>query len=101
MRNLERRSGVEDAERVEGCFDLVVQRHRVGPDLARQPGFLQPPDAVFAELKSDIEALRALEKDAEAANFTGAYIPMAERTAQMLHSIEVERVLAEMSMRLR
>lgn len=48
-----------------------------------------------------IEALRALEKDSEAANFTGAYIPMAERTAQMLHSLEVERVLTEIGMRLR
>lgn len=47
-----------------------------------------------------IEALQKLE-EGTVADFTGAYIPMAERTAQMLHSLEVERVLAELDMRLR
>ena len=45
-----------------------------------------------------IEALRKLESSSHGANFSGAYIPMAERTAQMLHSLEVERVLAEFGM---
>lgn len=48
-----------------------------------------------------IEALKELEAGSHGANFTGAYIPMAERTAQLLHSLEVERVLAEFGMGLR
>ncbi|WP_313770401.1 Rossmann-like and DUF2520 domain-containing protein [Corynebacterium anserum] len=48
-----------------------------------------------------IDALRELEDNTHGMNFSAAYIPMAERTAQLLHSLEVERVLAEYTRRLR
>lgn len=48
-----------------------------------------------------IEALKELERNSEATNFVGAYHSMAERTAQVLGSLEVERVLSELAMRLR
>lgn len=41
-----------------------------------------------------IDALAELDDASQDTNFAAAYIPMAERTAQMLHSIEVERVLS-------
>ncbi len=42
------RAGVEDAVGVERPLDPLVELHRLGPELARQPGPFQPADAVFA-----------------------------------------------------
>ena len=49
-----------------------------------------------------IAALEELsDGSAGSASFTAAYTTMAERTAQMRHAIEVERVLADKTMGLR
>ena len=41
-------AGVEDAERIEGVLDPVRQGHHVLAQIGRQPGPLEPADAVLA-----------------------------------------------------
>ena len=45
---LDSRAGIEDAVRVQRVLDPPVEFHRLRPELAGQPGPLEPPDAVLA-----------------------------------------------------
>lgn len=48
-----------------------------------------------------IDALESLEKSCPDAHFLRAYLPMAQRTAHLLHSVNVEAALEQVARRLR
>ena len=88
----------ESATLLRGIVPVAVDR-ALSQRMSGLTGPVARDDA--QAVRRHIDALEELQSASPVANYTGAYISMAERTAQMLHAIEVERMLGELDQRLR